>query len=124
MVSVPLSAAIDCGVKDTLSAHDWPAANENAVLVQEPAATLKSPLHVTPVTAALAVPVFVMVSAMLAEVDPTAVAGKASAAGVTDIAACGALVPLPLSATVVGLPLALPVIVNEAAAVPVVAGAN
>jgi hypothetical protein len=108
------------GENVTLAVHEAPAAKElPQVLVcpnPEPAATEE--------IAAAALPVLVIVTDCAEEVEPTASLPKLSEVGEAESVADAVLVPVPLSATVSGLFVALLFTVSDPEAEPVAVGAK
>jgi hypothetical protein len=125
-VSVALRLPVAVGAKPSTRVQLPPAATGVAVL-QVPA-RLKSPgavpPSVRPVKASAAEPLLLTVTICVAPAVPTTCEPKFSAVALIEMAAAGAALPVPLSATVVGELAALWLMLSVALRAPAAAGAK
>jgi len=143
-VPVPVKATV-CGVPVALSAIDRLAVSAPvaaglnstdtvqlaaaARVVPQVVADLRKDVALVPVTVSdvrvtVPVPVFLMVTSCAAVVEPTVVEAKVRAVGESETVKVGAAAPVPVRATVCGVPVALSAIDRLAVSVPVAAGLN
>lgn len=122
-VSVALKLVTDAGVKVTVIEQIDPAASDvPQLLVSEKSLGLAPPMVMLLMVSA-ALPVFDSVAACEALLVPLVVL-KLSEAGVSEAMGAGGAVPVPLSVTPCGDPVALSVTETEAVSLPGIVGAN
>ena len=123
-LSVAESDAADAGLNPAYSVHEAPAASE---VPHVPISTNEVglvPPSAIEVIVSVAVPAFLSVIASALLVAPTTVAGKAMVAGVSETAGAAGAVPVPVSFTDCGVPVALSAKESAAVSAPAAAGLN